>query len=58
MTTINDLAREYGTQPYEIAAALDLGRGYDETAEIAADDETWMREALDLGRGYDYDREE
>ena len=46
MTTIRTLAAEYGAQPYEIAATLDLGRNYDETAEIAPTDEVWMREAL------------
>ncbi|ROR97771.1 hypothetical protein EDD28_2460 [Salana multivorans] len=47
MTTIRTLAAEYDAQPYEIAATLDLGRDYDETAEIAPADEQWMREALD-----------
>lgn len=50
MTTIRTLAAEYSAQPYEIAAALDLGTDYDETAEIAPADETWMREALEQGR--------
>ena len=50
MTTIRTLAAEYNAQPYEIAAALDLGTDYDETAEIAPADETWMREALEQGR--------
>lgn len=26
MTTINDLAREFGAQPYEVAEFADLGR--------------------------------
>lgn len=30
-TTIADLARETGSQPYEIAAFLDLGRDYIDT---------------------------
>lgn len=46
MTTIRTLAAEYGVQPFEIAATLDLGRDYDETAEVAPADAVWMREAL------------
>lgn len=49
MTTIRTLAADYSMQPYEVAAALDLGADYDETAEISATDETWMREALTIG---------
>lgn len=49
-TTIRTLAAEYNAQPYEIAAALDLGRDYDEAQEIAPADEKWMREALEVGR--------
>lgn len=54
MATIRTLATEYNAQTYEIAAALDLGRDYDETAEIAPADEVWMREALEQGKAADY----
>lgn len=47
--TIRTLATEFNMQTYEVAAALDLGRNYDETAEIAPADEAWMREALEIG---------
>lgn len=50
MTTLRTLAAEFDAQVYEIAATLDLGRDYDETAEIARADEAWMREALEQAR--------
>ena len=49
MTTIRSLAAEFNAQPYEVAAALDLGRDYDELAAIAPAEEAWMREALTIG---------
>lgn len=49
MTTIAKLAAELNCQPYELAAYLDLGRDYDDNAEISADDEQWMREAIAYG---------
>lgn len=48
MTTIRDLAAEYGIQPYEVAASLDLGTSYDETAELAAITESEYRMVLDI----------
>lgn len=33
-TTIATLAAEFDMQPYAVAAALDLGTDYDETAEL------------------------
>ena len=48
MTTIRSLAAEYDAQPYEIAATLDLGADYSETAEIPADVEAEYRQILDI----------
>lgn len=45
MTTIADLAREFGAQPHEIAAFADLGRDYSDTAELTPDTEAMIREA-------------
>lgn len=57
MTTLQDLAQETGMEVYGLAAFLDLGRDYDETAEISADDERIYREALDIAKenALDYD---
>lgn len=44
MITIAQLATEYGSQPYEIASALDLGTVHDDH-EV---DETFAREVLDI----------
>mgnify|MGYP005821800759 CR=1 FL=1 len=50
MTTLRDLAREWGCQVYEAAAELDLGREYDETAEITPEDEAIYRAAHAAGQ--------
>ena len=44
MITIAKLATDYNAQPYEIAAALDLGRVNDDH-EV---DETFAREVLEM----------
>ena len=44
MITIAKLAADYNAQPYEVAAALDLGR-VDDDHEV---DETFAREVLDM----------
>jgi len=47
MTTIESLAQEFSTQPYELRAfADDLLDGLGDTDEIPADAETTLREAL------------
>lgn len=46
MATIATIAREYNSQPYEIAAFFALGTDYDENAEIDEATEAEMREAL------------
>lgn len=48
MTTLRTLAADYSVQVYEIAATLDLGADYSETAEIDAATETEYREILDI----------
>ena len=48
MATIRTLATDYQMQPYEVAAALDLGWPYDETAELDHAPEATYREVLDL----------
>ena len=53
MATIRSLAAEYAAQPHEIAASLDLGAYYSETAEVPADVEAQYREVLDLMQAQD-----
>lgn len=48
MTTIRTLAAEYGAEPYQIAASLDLGAYYSDVAEIPADVEAEYRQILDI----------
>ena len=48
MATIATIAREYNSQPYEIAAFFALGTDYDENAELDTATEADMREALDI----------
>ena len=49
MTTIRTLAAEWDAQPYEVAAFLDLGREYDETAELDEATEATYREMWAAG---------
>ena len=43
MTTIRDLATRTNTQPYEIAAYLDLGANYSDTDEVTPEHEAlWV----------------
>ena len=44
MTTIAYIAREFRAEPATVAAVLDLGRGWDETAPMTAEQ---VREAYD-----------
>lgn len=46
MTTIRTLADQHDMQPYELAALLDLGRDYDETAELDPATESEYREVI------------
>lgn len=48
MTSIRTLAADFDAQPYEIAAALDLGRDYDETAQLDEDTAVEYREILTI----------
>lgn len=50
MTTIASIAAEFNCQPYEMAAYMDLGRDYNENAELSTEDEAWMREAIAAGQ--------
>ena len=52
-TTLRTLAAEYSVETPEIAATLDLGADYSETAEIPADVEAEYREILDIARDQD-----
>ena len=38
MTTIATIAAEYNMQPYELAAFLDLGHGYNEHEELGEEE--------------------
>lgn len=49
MSTIASLATEFDAQPYEVAAFLDLGTDYDESADLDASTETEYREAWAAG---------
>ncbi len=49
MATITSLATEWNAQPYEVAAFLDLGRDYNETAELDESTEAFYREAWAAG---------
>jgi hypothetical protein len=51
MATIRTLAADYDLQPHEVAASLDLGADYAETAELDATTEVEYREGLDLMAG-------
>ena len=53
MTTIRSLAAEYDAQPYEIAAALDLGATYSEVDDLDAATEAEYRAILDVMREQD-----
>lgn len=55
MATIRTLATEWNAQPYEVAAFLDLGRDYDETAELDEATEAEYREAWAAGAEVTYD---
>lgn len=46
--TITTIAADYRMQPCEVAAALDLGRDYDEHAELDEATEATYREVLDI----------
>lgn len=48
MTTIASLAAEYRSQPYEVAAALDLGTDYAENEQLDDATEAEYREILDI----------
>lgn len=47
--TIRTLAEEFGCQVYELAAFLDLGADYDETAELDEATVAYYREAWAAG---------
>lgn len=48
MTSIRTLAADFDAQPYEIAALLDLGRDYNENAQIDEDTAAEYREILTI----------
>lgn len=47
-TTITTIAADYDMQVPEVTAALDLGRDYDEHAELDEATEATYREVLDI----------
>ena len=49
MSTLRQLAAEHGFQTYELAAYLDLGADYDETAELEPDTEDEYRQIIATG---------
>lgn len=53
MTTIAALASEFNAQPHELAAFLDLGTSYSETAELDKATEAEYREMWAAGRSAD-----
>lgn len=48
MTTIISLAREFDIEPHEVAASLDLGRDYDDLAELDETTAAEYREVLTI----------
>lgn len=48
MTTLRTLAADYNVEVPEIAATLDLGADYSETAELDATTEAEYREILNI----------
>lgn len=48
MATIQTLGTEYGMEPHEVAAALDLGTDYRENAELDEATEVDYREVLEI----------
>lgn len=48
MSTITTLAAEFDMEPYAVAAALDLGTDYAETAELDEAAEAEYREVLTM----------
>lgn len=54
MTSINDLAREFGAQPYEVAEFADLGRtGHD--APLSDEYVHFVRTAWEIASGAEVD---
>lgn len=49
MATIASLATEWNAQPFEVAEFFDLGRDYDERAELDAATEAEWREIWAIG---------